>query len=191
MKKLLKKYVWLFIVCCLILFISGCAGQGAARNTARILVGQMSKIETDVSSAIKKEEASYEDADRILKEANGRTSSLIENEGVIRASQDFARMVQTSKTPLMDADIRDFLERSTNQIWIIRKESLEKELVQTEVLAVGLIKLEAQKDKLRSARTILEELQKEPSASVQGEELYSWSRKVVDDVKPNETKNEP
>jgi hypothetical protein len=164
------------------LLLTGCAGQKAARGTARILVGQTTKLSSEIDAAIKVEETNYNSAVLILGRSSSREIGLVQDDAVIRSAQDFARAVLASKA-VSDADIRDLLEKSVRDAWAVRKETLARTASETEALTASLKKLQAKTEALDGVRKGLESLQKEPSTETQGQELYDWSKKLVDGVK--------
>lgn len=162
---------------------AGCAGQEASRRTARILVGQTAKLQTDLEKAAKAEAVGYKDAASILGRAVVRESSLKEVEAIERIKQDFARQVLNSKNALTAAEIRDFLEANTRQVWESRKEVLAKGRADTEALSDGLKQLNAHADALDGVKKGLEQLQTAPDDVTRGQELFEWTKKVLDSVK--------
>lgn len=165
------------------LLFSGCAGQKAAQSTARILVGQTARLSAEINAAIKAEETNYNAAALILGRTSRREVSLMQDEVIIRSGQDFARAVMASKS-VSDSDIRDLIEKSVREASATRKEALARTAAETDALTSSLKKLQAKTDALDAVRKELESLQKESSLETQGQELFDWSKKVVDGVKP-------
>ncbi len=178
----LHQPIVLLIITVMSLLAAGCAGQKTAQGTARILVGQTAKLSSEIASAIKVEESNYNSAALILGRSANREVGLLQDESVIRSGQDFARAVINSKS-ISDADIRDLFEKFTRDAATIRKEALARTVAETEALTTSLQKLQAKTDALDAVRKGLEPLQKESSTEIQGQELYDWSKKVIDGVK--------
>ena len=171
----------LFLTLTVLLF-AGCAGQKAAQGTARILVGQTTRLNSEINAAIKVEETNYNSATLILGRSADREIPLVQDEAVIRAGQDFARAV-TQLDTVTDADIRDFFENAARDTWATRRDALAKADADTKAFIARLQKLQAKGDELDGVRKVLESLQKESSVETQGQELYDWSKKLVDGVK--------
>jgi hypothetical protein len=176
-----SRAIILFLSTVASLLLAGCAGQKAAASTARILVGQTTKLNAEINNAVRSEETNYNSAVLILGRSSARNVMLIQDDAVIRSSQDFARAVLGSKT-ISDADVRDLLEKATREAWVARKEALARSAAETEALTTSLKKLQAKSDALDGVRKGLESLQKDPSTETEGRELYDWTKKVINGV---------
>lgn len=166
----------------------GCAGQKAAQQTARVLVGQTLTMEQDINQKIAAETQFVTNSTQLLQEAAERESFTSEQLQLSVSASAFASQTINSSKTITGDDIAAFLISETEKTWATSSNVLAQANADIDSLNSTIQQLNAKMTQLKSVRTTLESLQMDTGLFAHGQELLSFVNQVKSGVTNQATK---
>lgn len=174
--------LWSVIGCAGVLYLAGCAENQAARNLARVMLGQEITYQAQLEQQIKQEQVFYKASAATLTDDVRRSMTMDERVIVSEESGAAVARVVRPGGRVVAADLTAFIQKTLQEVAAQRADALRAVARYDEQFPATIQKLDEQKATLLKIRKGLEQLQEQPTALDQTRDVFEFAKKVKEEA---------